>query len=815
MSSPTLQPTFEAAIQHHQAGRLREAEIIYRQVLARQPDHAQALHHLGLIAHQAGRDDIAIDLIGQAGKIDPNAPDIQSNLGVVLKSTGRLDDAIAAYCRAISLRPDYPEAHNNLGVALKEKGDLDGAIAAYRVAVAQRPTYAEALVNLANTLRDKREYGPAISIYRQALTFHPNYAEAHNHLGVALAEQGRLDEAILAYRRAIALNPQYSQPHNNLGAALRDQGNLDQAIAAFRAAIALNPKYAHAYNNLGAALKDIGHLDEAVATFRGAIAIRPNYLEAYNNLGVTLKRKGQFDDAIAAYRHALLLNPAHADAYSNLGNALKDKGEVAAALDAYRQSLAIKPESHPTHSNLLATMHCDQSFSAGAIAEEHRRWNVLHAEAVAKLAAWQSREEGAARAGTAGDDAKIPPAGVESQTNGPNFDLHRRLRIGYVSPDFREHPVGRFLLGLFENHYRAARGQLGATQSPRDPTETRDDSPFEIFCYSNVIAPDAMTARLRSQVDHWRDIAHLGDEAVAKMIREDRIDILVDLAGHTGGGRLLLFARKPAPIQVTYLGYPDTTGLNTIDYRFTDPHADPPGLTDHLHSEKLFRLPHTAWCFSEPEDAPHVEPPPSQKTNHITFGSFNNLAKVTEPMLEAWAKILRAVPNAKLYLKAPGLEAETSRQRIGTFLAAQQIDAARVDFRGPQASHALHLAQYHQLDIALDTFPYHGTTTTCDALWMGVPVITRAGQTHVSRVGVSLLSNIGLPDLIADDLDDYIKIATALAGDRDRLQQLRYSLRNRMRASPLMDARSFAREIESAYRQMWRAHGERVRLNLR
>jgi predicted O-linked N-acetylglucosamine transferase (SPINDLY family) len=334
--------------------------------------------------------------------------------------------------------------------------------------------------------------------------------------------------------------------------------------------------------------------------------------------------------------------------------------------------------------------------------------------------------------------------------------------------------------------------------------ERHDHRQFEVFCYSNWPRADAITARFRSSADHWKEISRLNDQQAAKLIRADAIDILVDLSGHTGLNRLLVFAQKPAPVQVSYLGYPGTTGLGTIDYRLTDDLADPVGLTDQFHTEALHRLPHTNWCFAESGDSPPVEPQPATRQGHLTFGSFNNLAKVTGAMLQVWASILRQVSGSRLLLKAAAFGSAGAQERVRQSFAAQGIDVSRLSLYGPQPDHSAHLALYGQMDIALDTFPYHGTTTTCDALWMGVPVITLAGQTHVSRVGLSLLSNIGLPELVAFTPDQYVQIAVELAKDPNRMDALRRGMRARMLASPLMDAAAFARDMEAAYRQMWR-----------
>ena len=519
-------------------------------------------------------------------------------------------------------------------------------------------------------------------------------------------------------------------------------------------AISLRPDYAEAYNNLGIALDEKGQVDDAIAAYRQAIRLRPAYGKALSNLGNALQAKQQLDEAIICHREAVASEPDLPAAHNNLGNVLKETGQIDEALIAYKRAAELSPESPGFDSNFVFAHHYQPAHNAVAIADAHHQWNHRHAEPLRHS--------------------------IRSSRNDRTAD--RRLMIGYVSADYGEHPVGRFLLPLLAHHDRGC---------------------VEVFCYSGASRADVIAQRLRQSADHWREIAGIGDQHVAEQIRDDGIDILVDLSGHTAGNRLLVFARKPAPVQVSYLGYPGTTGLKAIDYRLTDAFADPPGLTEQFHSETLVRLQYTTWCFAEPSDAPPVGELPALRRGCVTFGSFNNLAKVTEPMLRLWSKILNQVPHSRLLLKAAGLASAGASQRVRRTLSAHGIDAGRLDLRGPEPDHSSHLALYNEMDIALDTFPYHGTTTTCDALWMGVPVIALAGQSHVSRVGLSLLSNTGLPELIATGEEEYAALAIALAMDQDRLRTLRATLRERMRGSPLMNAPAFAWNFESAYRWMW------------
>jgi predicted O-linked N-acetylglucosamine transferase (SPINDLY family) len=684
MPEITLQQAFDLAIQHHQAGRLSDAESLYRQILAVDARHSGCLHYLGVIAQQVGRHDLAVELIRQSLSIQPNDPAAHSNLGNALKDLRLLDEAIAAYREAIVLQPDYPEAHNNLGNALRSSGQLEAAVSACRRALALRPAY----------------------------------PEAHNNLGNVLKDQGQLDEAIAAYRRALTLRPDYAEAHNNLGTAFGQKGQLDEAIAALRQAVALHPAFPEAYSNLGNAQRD----------------------------------KGRLDEAIAAYRQALVLQPNLAEAHSNLGNALKEEGQLDEAITAFRRALALRPDYPEAHSNLIFCLNYSPEHDVSGIAAEARRWNAAHAEPLRP---------------------RIKPHRNERSPQ-------RRLRIAYISPDLREHAVARFLLPLLANH---------------------DHKAHEIFAYADVAAPDATTRQLRLFTDHWRSIVGLSDEQVADVIRRDGIDILVDLALHTAGNRLLVFARKPAPVQVTYLAYAGTSGLSTMDYRLTDPFLDPPGSNDGHYSEKSFRLPKTYWCYAPTCPEIPVGPLSALEGRGVTFGSLNNFSKINASVLDLWLKILHAVPDSRLVLHA---NEGSHRQRILDLLARAGIAPERLSFTGRRPI-ADYYRGYHEIDIALDPFPFAGGTTSCDALWMGVPLVTLSGQTPVSRAGLSLLSNLGLPELVAHTAEDYVRIAVNLAGDLPRLAELRASLRARMEASPLMGSLAFTRDIETAYRIMWRA----------
>jgi len=587
-------------------------------------------------------------------------------------------------------------------------------------------------------------------IYRQILAQQPNHVDALHLLGTLAVQVGELDAGMELIRRAIRLKPDYAEPHSNLGIALKAKGQVDEAIASHREAIRLKPDFAAAYNNLGMALADVGQLDEAIAAYGQAIRLKPNVAEMHSNLGNALKDKGQLDEAIASYRQAIRLEPGYAQAQNNLG-ALADAGQLDEAIASQRRAIQFKPDFAEAHSNLVSSLHHDPAYDARMIFEELRRWNQRHAEPLKKF--------------------------IQPHTN--HRDPDRRLRIGYVSPDFRVHVVGQNLLPLLREH---------------------DHRQMEIFCYSNVLRPDRLTDELRGFADVWRNIVGLSDSQVVSQIRQDGIDVLVDLALHTGNSRLLIFARKPAPVQVTWLGYCSSTGMDAMDYRLSDPYLDSLDSDLSVYSERTVRLPETYWCYSVPGPTPDPSPPPATAAGYVTFGCLNSFAKVSPAALDLWAEILRAMPQSRLIVHSrPGTHLNIVRERF----AGKGISPDRLEFPTRRPWHE-YVQTYGRIDIALDPFPWGGGITTCDALWLGVPVVSLMGRTAVGRGGASILSNVGVAELIARTPQQYVQIATDLANDLPRLAELRRTLRGRMQTSPLMDAPRFARNVEAAYRQMWR-----------
>jgi predicted O-linked N-acetylglucosamine transferase (SPINDLY family) len=591
----------------------------------------------------------------------------------------------------------------------------------------------------------------AEEVYLQILQTNPNEVNALHLLGLIAGQTGRYDMAVDYLQATLRLKPDYAAAHNNLGNVFIRQGKQAEAVASFRQAALSKPDFAAAHCNLGNALREQGHLDEAVASLREALRLRPDDAEAHNNLALALQAQGKLDDALASCCQALSLKPDFAEACQNLGEILKDQGRLDDALAAYRSALRIQPDAAYIHSNLVLALHYHPGYDARSIREEGARWNQLHAEPLKRF--------------------------IRPHANRP--DPERRLRIGYVSPDFRDHVDAFFLIPLLSNH---------------------DHRQFEIICYANVPQPDAVTERLRGYADVWRSTLGLSDEALADLVRSDQIDILVDLEMHVANNRLLMFARKPAPVQVAWLGYPGTTGLSTMDYRLTDPYLDPPGLFDSYYAEESVRLPDTFWCYDPLTDQPPVNELPALENGVITFGCLNNFCKINDSCLALWGDVLQAVPQSRFLLRAPAGE---TRDHVLARLQRKGIEAARIEFvdRVPRQEY---LKLYHRIDLGLDPLPYNGHTTSLDAFWMGVPVLTLVGKTVVGRAGWSQLCNLGLQELAAETPEQFVALSARLAADLPRLQNLRATLRQGMQQSPLMDGKRFACNMEQAYRQMWR-----------
>lgn len=815
-----LEALLQQGLTHHQAGRLAEAEACYRQVLAEVPAHPHALNLLGVIASQVGRHDVALGLIGQAIAAKPGVAEFHNNLGLALQALGRLADAEMAYRQSLRLNNRYPEAYNNLGTVLQDMGKQENALESFKNALSLRRDYAEAHFNAGNALIGLKRYAegvksleqaialrtnyskarcalglalqhlkqfePAESAYRKALEIQPNYAEAHCNLSSLLREQGRLEEAERALLRALEIDPKLPEALNGLGELWQIQGKLPEAEEKFRQAIVHKPSYADAHNNLGVLFSERGHLEQAIASFLKAIEVKPGFVAALSNLGNAYLGQGRLDEALACYRQAISSDPEFALAYSNLGNVFLEQGlsseageqyrralELQPDLDvthsnlgaslvaqgnmeeaeaAYRQALQINPANAVAHSNLIFAMDFDPHLDTAAQQAERRRWNDIHAKPLR---------------------GKIRP-----HENDRNPD--RRLRIGYVSADFRMHSAA-FTFEPMLCRY--------------------DKENFEVYCYSNSSRNDQMTERFRNCVTGWRNIVGKSDADADAMIRADKIDILVDFAAHSAGNRLLLFARKPAPIQVTGWGHAHGTGMEAMDYLFSDPVSIPPDEC-HYFAERVTYLP----ClipYSCPDNAPPVMPLPAMKNDYVTFGCFSRLIKISESSLALWAELLRSIPQARMVIKARELDDTVQKLRLVEKMAGFGVSGERLTLLG-QTTWYEHMAAYGGVDVALDPFPHGGGIGSFEALWMGVPVVTIKGPSLPSRVTAAIETALGLEDWVADNQESYLALARNKASNLGALAELRMSLREQVKASPAGNPVTITKMVEQSYRKMWR-----------
>lgn len=557
---------------------------------------------------------------------------------------------------------------------------------------------------------------------------------------------GRLLSDLLTRRNATASEPL------RRGAQAGSRGDWAAAIAAFRDALARSPDNAEAHNDLGVALAETGQFDAAQECFSRALALSPRLVAARVNLGhLEFQARGRYREAVAHYRAALETEPGLDEARCQCGLALYELGEIEAAIGCFEGVPERSPLRTVARQYCLFATNALPNHSAREHFEDHLRWGARY------------------------DALRTAPPPEQPP---PPRSANGRLRIGYVSADFREHATASFLLPILEGH---------------------DSREFEAFCFANQAEEDALTSRMKRYASAWRKLGSLGDDEAAALIRSDRIDILVDLSGHTRGNRLGVFARRPASVQVTWMGYLNTTGMKAIDWRITDAATDPPGCADACHTERLMRLDPSSWCFRAPDHAPDPGSGPSNANGFVTFGSFNHVAKLNAQVLELWAELLAYCPRARLKIFAVP-DGIAAARLAGPFLRCG-IARERMEF-APRLPREKYFQALAEVDIALDPFPYSGGATTCDSLWSGVPVIALAGDFGFARTAAAMLALAGLSELVGQTPSDYLARAVRLASDAQRLAALRTTLRARLRASPLMDESGFMRRLEGAYRAM-------------
>jgi predicted O-linked N-acetylglucosamine transferase (SPINDLY family) len=719
----TLDQKVLAGLEHHRAGRLELANQFYSSVLADNPNHPDALRLQARIYTAVGDNQRAAINLQRAVAISPLVSDYHCDLAIVFRRLGKFDASIAQSQEALQLQPADFEAMNNLG----------------------------------NCLSDQHKLTEAASVYRQALSIRPNSPECFQNLGNVLRKLGNYDQAIGALKHACSLLPSDVSMQSDLGLAQLDSNNLFAALETFQHVAAVEPAYPAIFENLAEVLTRLERLDDALHACEQAIKVNPNSAEAHARQGSVLAAMGQTDQAIAAFEHALSIDSSLSHVHNNLGNAFKDQGKISQAIAAFKTAVSLNPAASSSWSNLLFTMQFDSGSNIAdeaAVQADWRRQLILPIQ------------------------NSCPHYGAEKgwvHRNDPRQD--RQLKIGYVSADFKNHSVGRFMAPVLAQHHR---------------------DQFQVHLFSNVTRPDDATRWFRNSADRWHEIQSRSDSEVAELIMRESIDILVDLSLHTEGNRLLLFARKPAPVQVAHLAYCGTSALHSMDYTMADPHLAPPQIEPPF-TEKTARLPNSYWCYSPPQTAPAVNTLPALSNGYVTFGCLNNFAKISQAAVQALIDLLGQVPNSRLVLHA---KQGSHRQRLWDHLQARAFESNRLSFVD-FLSFENYLSQYLKIDIGLDSFPVAGGTTTFDALWMGVPVITLAGNSPIARAGVSILNNIQMPQLVAHSVQEYKNLAVELAGDLPRLANYRATLRQRMTGSPAMSQKQYVTDLEEAYRQMW------------
>lgn len=716
MQNPEI---LDAAVQFHQSGNLPEAEKRYRQILAQQPEHADANHLLGLLAYQGKFYSQAADLIRRAISTDGSRSAYHNSLGLVLKETGATDQSLNSFRRALEL-----DAHNG-----------------------------EALVNLARLNLQLENYDEALNLYGSLLSRQPDNTEALGNMGIVFNTTGQYQEAINCFQKLISIHPTNAEAHSNLGVAYHKSGDQTMAHKAYLAALSEAPDHLETLINLGLLFQEMGQLDAAQRHFEKACEVAPNSADAVANLGVVFQLKARPKKSLQVLQEAIELDPGHAKAHANLGTAYLELGYPQKASDCFQQALNLNPDFPSALSNLiLSNLYLPETTSV------HTR-----------------------DAGRQFDEliSKVP---VTSVSHPNSRDPDRRLKIGFMSSDLRRHAVSSFLETVWQ-----------AISSDQ----------YEIYAYATSPDEDDVSQRLKSYVDHWYNLSPLSAAQKADQVRTDQIDILFDLAGHTANNNLETMALKPAPVQIGWIGFSGTTGLSAMDYILGDPWVTPRE-DEGQYTETVWRLPHCYLSFTPPDRAIEIAETPALQNGYVTFGCFNNLSKLTAPAISLWSRILNQVPQSQLILKAKQLDDPDFKSHLLGQFDACGLDRNRIQLLQRTSGLDAHLLTYNQIDIALDPFPYCGTTTTCEALWMGVPVLTLEGQSFVSRVGASLLRNAGLEDWIAPDERDYLHKALQFSRDLDSLNAYRQATRANFMSSPAGNARLFASDFENAMRAMWK-----------
>ena len=823
LAAAALQAKLNQGKALHRQGKLADAERCYGEVLQRQPDHFDALHLVGVIARQTRRTERGVELIKKAIGLNPNVAEAHYNLGNALRDLKRSEEALASYDKAIALKPDIVEAHINRGNALRELKRPAEALASYDKAIALKPDYAEAHINRGNALMDLKRPAEALASYDKTIALKPDYAEAHSNRGAALMDLKRPAEALASCDKAIALKPDYAEARCNRGAALMDLKHPEEGLASYDKAIALKPDYAEAYNNRGNALRDLKRSEEALASYDRAIALKPDDALAHHNRGNALRDLKRSEEALASYDRAIALKPDDALAHHNRGNALRDLKRSEEALASYDRAIALKPDDARTHHNRgnalkelkrltealvsydrAIALKPDLEFLYGNLIHTKKRicdWSNLEAQ-IAQLVHKIDRAEKVSQpfpvlAVTNSAELQRKAAEIYALARYPlNNTLPKiakrqrrnKIRIGYFSGEFRNFATAFLFAELFEIHNRSL---------------------FEVTAFSfGIDTRDDMRRRLEAAFDKFLDVRNRSDRDVALLARNLEIDIAVDLGGFTRDGRMGIFSVRASPVQVNYLGYAGTTGTEYIDYLIADPVLIPASYQKYF-SEKIVYLPNSYQVNDRKRriaDKTFTRAEVGLPEEAFVFCCFNKNYKIVPEVFDCWMRILKQVDGSVLWLFEENTKAMSNLRKEAEI---RGVNPERLVFakRMPLPDH---LARHRLADLFLDTLPYNAHTTASDALWAGLPVLTRIGETFAGRVAASLLNAIGLSELITSTPQAYEALAIELATNPEKLAAIKRKLANNRLTTPLFDTQTFTRHIEAAYTMMY----ERYQANL-
>ena len=815
----------KTGLMYHQTGQLKKAEEAYTRILEADPNQPDALHLSGVIAHQFGKPESAISFIKRALLLDSSQPFFHNNLGNAFSAIGDQSEAIVCFRKAIQLNPKYAEAHSNLGDMLQIQKDIDGAVDEYKKALELKPDLTEAAINLGHVLRiqgkfeeaiywyqftlkknpgnpdahyyigavyfDRKDYNSAIFFLKKALSIDSNHVDAHFKLGMTKKEMGHWDEAIYYYQKTLSINPDLAETYTNMGLVYKAQQRLSESVLCYRKALQLNPDLPEAHNNLGTCLQELGKFREAISSFRKALQIRPGYAEALVNVGNTLQRIGQSNESIAYYRKALSVNPDFAQAYYHMGVAFQDQRKAANAIPCFQKAMALYPDLKKADCYLFFQLQQTCSWEKlddlrhkidRFTDEDLKKGNKTNEMPFLSLIRHQDPKRNLLIAESWSKNISRRMSGLDVKFT---FDLKRssqkKIKVGYLSNRFRRAPTGQLTVSLFGLH-------------------NRDE--FEIHCYSYGKDDGSIfRKRIMNDCDRFIDITNLGDVEAAKCIFNNDVDILVEMKGYTRNNRLGVSALRPAPVQISYLGFTGTTGADFIDYIITDRIVTPEPQSYH-YSEKFIYMPN---CYMVNSHKPVVS---NRKWKREDFGlpedgfvfcSFGLPYKIDCVLFDSWMKILENVPNGILWL----LEAnETVKKKLMLEAESRGISPERLTF-SKKLPLEEHLARHRLADLVLDTLTNNGHTTTSDALWAGVPVLTLQGNHFMSRVSSSLLTAIGMQELIVHSLKEYEDFAIRLARSPDKIDVICQKLEKNRLVSPLFDTPKFTRNLENAYKSIW------------